>query len=252
MSHLNSKQTIATSAIHGWPLPERSPEQREATRERLRIERAREVKAIAKMRRRIERRQSIGNDWDGRSANDNIAWPLAKALLSEKNTDLLKIAMRYRQIEASANSGAELRGASALKGELELDQRTVVRPDGSVAYKGVRLSTSAKSVGDIPARQRVPTNDNSSTNARPIGKPWSGDAAVNDMIDAKPMLTRLHSALGPLVEPFEALAIEGKTYEEVGRMMGSGNKVQAMGAARAMVHLGLITIASVFAKEKLV
>lgn len=211
-----------------------------------------EKQGIAIQKSRLSRRAKIGRDWDGHAANDNIAWPLAKALLAEKNTELLKIAMRYRQIEASANSGAELRGASALKGELEIDQRTVVRHDGSVAYKGARLSKSAKSVGSTPSRQYVATNDNSSTNSRPIGKPWTGDAAVNDMIDAKPLMARLHSALGPLLEPFEALVIDGKTYEEVGRMLGSGNKVQAMGAARAMVHLGLATIAPIVAGMKLV
>lgn len=243
---------MATSAIHGCPLAEREPEERKAARERVRLRRALEVKAIAKEKRRINKRQSVGDGWDGRAANNNIAWPLAKALLAEKNTDLLKIAMRYRQVEASANGGAELRGTSSLKGELEIDQRTVVRPDGSIAYKGVRMSMSAKAIGDTPARHYYATNDNSASSSRPIGKPWTGDAAVNEMIDAKPLMVQLHAALGPLVELFEALVIEGKTYEEVGRALGSGNKVQAMGAARAMVHLGLATVAPILRHIKLV
>ncbi|MDH0369019.1 hypothetical protein [Brucella anthropi] len=248
MSHLNSKPTIATSAIHGWPLPERSPAQREATRERLRTERAREVKAIAKMRRRIERRQSIGNDWDGRAANDNIAWPLATALIREGNTDLLKYAMMYRRIHTAAKSNALLGGSSVSLGEgMALDRHIHVRPNGSIAYKHVRQSTAASV--DIPAKRATVTDsetqlssEKSETGYTNIPKQWKGDFPVNEMIDAQRKISRLQSALGYLCEPFELACIDGRTYAEVGAAINGGSVAIATGAGRALVHAALVTL----------
>ena len=248
MSHLNSKPTIATSAIHGWTLPERSPEQREATRERLRLERAREVKAITKMRRRIERRQSIGNDWDGRAANDNIAWPLAVALVKEGNTELLKYAMMYRRIHTAAKSNALLGGSAVSLGDgMALDRHIHVKSNGSIAYKHVRQSTAASV--DIPAQRKSITDaetqlssDKSESGYTGIPKPWRGDVSVNEMIDAKQKLPRLQSALGYLCEPFELACIDGKTLAEVGATVGVSNRSGAQGAGRALVHTALITL----------
>ncbi len=254
MSHLNSKPIIATSAIHGWPLPERSPEQRDDTRERLRIERAREVKAIAKMRRRIERRQSIGNDWDGRAANDNIAWPLATALIREGNTELLKYAMMYRRIHAAAKSNALLGGTSIALGEgMALDRHIHVRPNGSIAYKHIRQSTAASV--DIPARRATVTDsetqlssEKSESGYTNVPKPWRGDVPVNEMIDAQRKISRLQSALGYLCEPFEMACIDGKTYAEVGTILDIGHKATATGAGRALVHTALITLRDMLGK----
>jgi len=254
MSHLNFKATIATSAIHGWPLTERSPEQREATRERLRTERAREVKAIAKMRRRIERRQSIGNDWDGRAANENIAWPLATALIREGNTDLLKYAMMYRRIHTAAKSNALLGGSSVSLGEgMALDRHIHVRPNGSIAYKHVRQSTAASV--DIPAKRATVTDseaqlssEKSETGYTNVPKPWRGDVPVNEMIDAQHKISRLQSALGYLCEPFEMACIDGKTYAEVGAILDISHKATATGAGRALVHTAIITLRDVIGK----
>ncbi|MEJ5026357.1 hypothetical protein [Brucella anthropi] len=248
MSYLNSKPTLSSSAIHGWPLPERNPEQREATRERLRIERAREAKAIAKMRRRIERRQSIGNDWDGRAANDNLAWPLAVALIREGNTDLLKYAMMYRRIHTAAKSNALLGGSSVSLGEgMALDRHIHVRPNGSIAYKHVRQSAAASV--DIPARRATVTDseaqlssEKSESGYTNVPKPWRGDVPVNEMIDAQRKISRLQSALGYLCEPFELACIDGKTLAEVGATVGVSNRSGAQGAGRALVHTALITL----------
>ncbi|MFC0245808.1 hypothetical protein ACFOLL_12680 [Falsochrobactrum ovis] len=245
---------LATSAIHGVPLPERTPEQREATRERLRIERAREVKAIAKQKRRISRRQSIGKDWDGRAANDNIAWPLATALIREGNTELLKYAMMYRRIHTAATSNAVLGGSSVTMGDgMALDRHIHVRSNGSIAYKHVRQSTAASV--DIPAKHATVTdsetqitsgkNESGYTN---VPKQWRGDVPVNEMIDARHKLGRLQSALGYLCEPFELACIDGRTYAEVGVAIIGGSVAIATGAGRALVHTALVTLRDIFGR----
>jgi len=245
------KPTIATTAIHGWHMPERTSDERQTARERIRVERAREVKALTKMRRRIEKRQSIGNDWDGRAANENIAWPLATALIKEGNTDLLKYAMMYRRIHMAAKSNAFLGGSSVTLGDgMAIDRHIHVRPNGSIAYKHVRQSTAASI--DIPSRKKSITesetqlsSDKSESGYTNVPKLWKGDVPVNDMIDAKHKLGRLQSALGYLCEPFELACIDGKTLKDVGEAAGIGNKNAAMGAGRALVHTALITLRDV-------
>ncbi|WP_435655011.1 hypothetical protein [Brucella pituitosa] len=248
MTQLNLKPHIMTSAIHGSHSPERAPEQRQAAREQMRLERAREVKALAKLRRRINKRQGIGSDWDGRAANDNIAWPLATALIREGNTDLLKYAMMYRRIYTAAKSNALLGGATVTLGEgMALDRHIHVRPNGSIAYKHVRQSTAASV--DIPSRKKSITDsetqltsDKSESGYTNVPKPWKGDAPVNDMIDAKRKLAKLQSALGYLCEPFELACIDGKTYAEVGATLDIVHKHAATGAGRALIHTSLLTL----------
>lgn len=248
MFNFNLNPRIMTSAIHGSHSPERSPAQRQASRERIRLERAREVKVLAKLRRGINKRQGIGSDWDGRAANDNIAWPLATALIKEGNTDLLKYAMFYRRIHTAAKSNALLGGSTVTLGEgMALDRHIHVRPNGSIAYKHVRQSKAASI--DIPSRKKSITDsetqlssDKSESGYTNVPKPWKGDAPVNDMIDAKHQLSRLQSALGYLCEPFELACIDGKTLGEVGNAVGIANRAGSMGAGRAMVHMALITL----------
>lgn len=248
MTQLNLKPHIATSAIHGTHMPERTPEQRQAARDRIPVERAREVKALAKLRRRINKRQGIGSDWDGRAANDNIAWPLATALIREGNTDLLKYAMMYRRIHTAAKSNAVLGGSSVTLGEgIALDRHIHVRPNGSVAYEHVRQSKAASV--DIPSRKKSVTDsetqlssEKSESGYTNVPKPWRGDVPVNEMIDAQHKLCRLRSALGYLCEPFELACIDGKTYAEVGAATIGGSVAIATGAGRANVHIALITL----------
>ena len=250
MSNISTR--LASSAIHGAPMTERTPGQREATRERLRVERARKVKAIAKQKRRIAKRQAIGDGWDGRAANDNIAWPLATALIKEGNTDLLKYAMLYRRIHADAKSNAMLGGSNVTIGDgMALDRHIHVRPDGSVAYKHVRQSTAADK--DIPSRKKAITDseaqltsDKAESGYTSVPKPWKGDAAVNSKIDAQRKLGRLQSALGHLCEPFELACVDGKTLAEVGETIGIVNRSGAQGAGRALVHTALITLRDIF------
>lgn len=210
--------------------------------ERARLSIKQDSKAIVRISRRIAKRQAIGNDWDG-AANDNYEWPMAKALLAEKNHDLLRYALAYRKIEGNANSESQLGGTDPEPELMQLDQRTWVDPrTGETKYKGVRKLTSMEYTGkEVPGRSKVDPLQVKKP-AKPIPKPWAGDAKVIDMIDDRKKYAKLQVALGPLVGPFESACLYGATLETVGRELGVGNKSQAMGAARALIHMALICV----------
>lgn len=199
-------------------------------------------------KKRLAIRAKIGSGWDGRAANDNIAWPLATALIKEGNTELLKYAMLYRKIHDTAKSGSLLGGSSPQLGNgVSLDQRQWIKPNGEIAYKGVRKV--AKVVDEGQGKRKIQTDaegqltsgkqDSGYTN---VPKEWNGDVPVNNRMDAERRLHRLQSLLGHLCEPFELACIDGKTLEEVGNAAGIKNKNGAMGAGRALVHTALVTL----------
>lgn len=194
---------------------------------------------LSRITKRIAKRQSIGDGWDGKPDTESMGWPLAKALLAEGNHDLLKYAMRYRQIELSANNEAVLGGKSTAGEAIQIDQKTWVRPDGSVAYLGERKLTAAKYVGDLPHKQMTKANDNTMRVAAPVPKKWTGDDVVIAHMDDMGRLAVLKRALGPLVEPFEAAVVYGATLEAVGRSIGAGSQKGASASGRAVVMMGL-------------
>lgn len=204
-----------------------------------------EREGVHAQKSRLAKRGRVGHDWDGEAANDNIAWPLATALIKEKNTELLKYAMAYRRTYQAAKSEATLGGTSvSVRDDMSLDRHTVIRADGRIAYKHVRQRTAAEV--DIPAKRYVaPFADedcDEQRNSVRIPKPWKGDEPVNNMIDAQRELARLQSALGHLCEPFELACIDGRTLQEVGNSVGTANRAGAMGAGRAIVHMALVTL----------
>lgn len=199
------------------------------------------AEAVHAEKSRLALRASIGKDWDGKADNDNaVNWPLARALVREGNTELLKVAMRYRRLYDQAKSEATLGGSGVAVGDgISLDQYVKTHETGDVEYKGTRKSKAADV--DIPARMKIPAGGMSSTNVSSVPKPWNGDAPVNDMIDAKAKLARIQERLGYLCEPLELAVVDGRTLEEVGNSIGVANRGGAMAAGRAIVHMGLIT-----------
>lgn len=198
-----------------------------------------EWQACHEHKARLAIRHNIGKDWDGKAANDNIAWPLAKALLAEGNKELLKYAIAYRRIYTTAKSEVVL-GGSAPEREMNLEQR-VINSDNETIRKGVRQSTAANH--DIPATRKTPVDPlMPSGNGSSVPKPWNGDAAVNDMIDAKRRLAALQERLGHLADPLEMAVVDGATLEAVGNACGIANRAGSMGAGRAIVHMGLATV----------
>ncbi|WP_033054160.1 hypothetical protein [Sinorhizobium meliloti] len=208
---------------------------------------------------RLAKMAKKGADWDGTAANDNIAWPLATALIREGNTELLKAAMAYRKIHDEAHSGALLGGRTASIGDgMALDRYSYIRPNGTVTYARPRQKKSADI--DIPAKRYVsPPSydqvDHSSeevkvSNWSNVPKPYKGDEPVNRKIDAQGRLVELRGRLGVLAEPFELSVIDGATYREVGNAAGIANKAGAEGAGRALVHSALIAVRDMLGEIK--
>ncbi|MBX4941162.1 hypothetical protein [Rhizobium binae] len=200
---------------------------------------------------RLAIRAQKGKDWDGTAANDNIAWPLATALIREGNTELLKAAMYYRKIHDTAKSNALLGGRTASIGDgMALDRYSYVRPNGTVTYARPRQKKSADV--DIPARQYTapPSYDNvviaseeiKVSNWSNIPKPYKGDEPVNNMIDAQARLVQLRQRLGVLAEPLEMAVVDGATYQAVGNASGIADRNGSIAAGRAIVHMALVSI----------
>lgn len=193
---------------------------------------------------RLAYRAKKGADYDG-AANDNINWPLATSLIREGNTELLKAAMAYRRIHDTAKSEAVLGGTSAPLGAgMSLDQRTHIKPNGSIAYKGARKVDYVEGQATMKVPPYAREDDGVERNVVRIPKQWNGDKPVNDMIDAQNKLEELRRVVGPLVEPLEMAVIDGETYQTIGNSLGVANRAGALGAGRATVHMALVAVRS--------
>lgn len=195
-------------------------------------------------RSRLAVRAKIGKDWDGKAANDNIAWPLAKALLAEGNKELLKYAIAYRRIYDAAKSEAVLGGKSIGAESVNMTYARYLyeeKESGEIKYGPVKKSVAA-GVAIPPKQKRATDSLESGGSTSSVPKPWNGDASVNDMIDAKVKLEALDAKLGVLREPLELAIIDNKTLQEIGNSAGIANRAGAMGAGRVLVHMGLVTV----------
>ncbi|QKC99194.1 hypothetical protein [Mesorhizobium sp. NZP2298] len=218
-----------------------TPDERAATRLML-AERAEEQKrAMRRFKVRIGKRQAIGKDWDGKADNDNIAWPLAKALLAEGSGDLLAYAMKYRKIYDTAKAEVALGFKATPPPEMTIVHKNRIdESSGRIIYGGEFVLKSAPT--DIPATMKSPTNADSKKNAAPVPKPWNGDMEIINALDARSLLAHLQRRLGLLVEPFEMAVVDCATLAEVGNAAGIANRAGSMGAGRALVHTGLFTV----------
>lgn len=198
--------------------------------------------AVHAEKRRLAARASYGRDWDGKAENDNINWPVGKALLAEGNTELLKYAMRYRQIYDMAKSEVAIGFRGTPSPEMRLVHKNQMdESTGKIRYSG-ELVLRRSSPNEIPATRSTPTNADSKKNAAPVPKPWNGDMEIINAIDARVLLGRMQARLGPIQEPFEMAVVDCATLEQVGNAAGIANRAGAMGAGRALVHVGLLAV----------
>lgn len=205
-------------------------------------------------KRRLAARSKIGADWDGTAANDNIAWPLATALIREGNMELLKAAMYYRKVHDTAKSEAKLGGTSVrIDDGMAIDQRQWVKPNGQVAYKGVRVVANGDP--EISAKRKTPTDSedqiiapNADSGWSSVPKPWKGDDPVNNMLDSQRRLSELRRILGVLVEPCEMAVVDGETYQSIGNAAGVADRSGSIAAGRAIVHMALVSLRSALGK----
>jgi hypothetical protein len=173
--------------------------------------------------------------------NDNeavVLWPLGKALRTDEHRRLLKAAAVYRRLYELANATGVLRGSDIGDVIYRLDQRTWVRPDGEIVYKGARMITS----GDPDPL--APTHS-SGGEKKPVAKKWNGDTALIARMDARPHLAEIETRVGPLLQPVEQAALGGWTLEAIGRReAGYADKQRASAVGKALVYRGLAVVAS--------
>ncbi|OVE92247.1 hypothetical protein B7W89_07680 [Agrobacterium tumefaciens] len=203
-----------------------------------------EAKAMKIQTSRIGKRQSKGDGWNG-AANDNVSMPAIRWLLTQKKDEMLKPLLAYIRLDREANSGAELIGNTYTTQDLlQVDQNTWIDPKtGELKYKGERRLTgidftgrehAGKSKADPMQIKKAPAS---------VPKPFMGDKPVIERMDAKPKLERLRTALGPLLEPFEELALYGKKLEAVGWTAGASNERAAMSIGGSILLMGLSCVA---------
>ncbi|WP_284777084.1 hypothetical protein [Agrobacterium sp. lyk4-40-TYG-31] len=232
-------------------------EDRAEGRKRAELRSAEEAKKMAKFRRAIVKRQSIGDPSCVQSRSEDF--PLIEALRREGREELIAVVLRYRRLVAlceaeplkgldysKADGGEVVRETKKMTPEADIDRAAASDwkdvPDGEI-----KVSTKVKkSKGShaIPSRRTVvASNDN--TAAGSVIKTESlhvkiTDEILNEHIDAKPILVELRSSLGPLVEPFEAAVLGGQTYTEIGKK--SGERTQPSVAGRAVVGTAIAFI----------
>jgi hypothetical protein len=232
-------------------------EERAAGRERAAAKAAIERRAIAKMRKKFEKRQSIGDPNCRPSENEDF--PLLAVLRRDRRDDLIVAALAYRQLVALCES-EPLKGQSydAASG-MEVERRSVLRdgvkevdaaaadgfkrnsvPGGEIEYRSeIKRSKGAY---NLPARRilaAVVANDGDPIvgRTRSLHTKLSADT-LTDYIDKKPVLAKIRAALGGLQDPLEDAVLGGRTMQRIGEDEGfSGSAAPSVG--KGLVYRGL-------------
>lgn len=246
----------------------RTPEERAADRERAAAKAAIEMRAIAKMRRKFEKRQSIGDP--NCRPSENEAFPLLAVLRRDRRDDLIKAALAYRQLVALCES-EPLKGQSydAANG-MAVERRSVLRdgveevdaaaaagfrgnsvPGGEIKYRSeIKRSKGAY---NLPARRKL------AAVAKHDGDPIVGQTqslhtklntdTLADYIDRKPVLTKIRAALGGLQDPLEDAVLGGRTMQRIGEDEGFSGSA-APSAGKGLVYRGLAVLDSFLGANK--
>lgn len=202
-----------------------------------------ESRVLNRHRRYLKRRQDVGNDRT--PANDNrepMSWPLLAKLRRDGRHDDAEFVEAYRSLVALMECDP-LQGQDVSRSDgMSVEERSTITDDdvdkahqaewpsdtvkgGDLVPKGVRQLT--KSCGTT-ARKK-PANDNAIDIVQSMAVKFN-ETTLIAQIDCKGWIPRLHSAMGPLVQPFEDAALGGMTMAEVGESRGfSGKPAEAVG-----------------------
>lgn len=233
-----------------------TPKERAQTRERVGEINARTNKAMAKERRRISKRQAIGDPNCVQSRDEDF--PLMAVLRRDGLNDAIRVVIAYRRLVALC-AAEPLKGQSIGNVEaagLNVEYRSVMRdgvaevnaahkagyvngvPGGEIEYDG-RMRKS-KGVYDIPATRKT----SGTVDDAPVLRTESlhiklTEDVLLERIDALPRLMRIRSALGPLVDPFEDAVLGGQTLGAIGKAAGMvGRSAEIGGKALVMQAIG--------------
>lgn len=209
---------------------------------------------------KIVKRQSIGEGYVV-PENDNDAWPLqseAEAwplrdqLQRDGNTELLRVAERYRAIYDAVHLPVELIGTVG-DDTYSVEQKHARQPNGAIKRNGIKrarkrqplVTDGASRVYAMDEGVRDEMLSGTGTWKRkptsPIARRWTGDERLHARIDSEPVLWWLQGALGPLVEVFENAVVHRMSFTEIGRGKG-GNTASSAPIGRAYVMDGLAVV----------
>lgn len=234
-------------------------EDRAAGRQRAELKSAEEAKKMAKVRRAIVKRQSIGDPACVQSRGEDF--PLLEALRRDEREDLIAVVLRYRRLVAlceaeplkgldysKADGGEVVRETKNLTPEADIDAAKDSNwkdmPDGEIKVT-TKIKKSRGSYASAAKRTIVAANDNVASGS--VIKSESlhvkiTDEILNEHIDAKPILAELRNALGPLVEPFEDAVLGGRSYTDVGKASGEDGRPSVAGKAIVGMACGTISV----------
>ncbi len=234
-------------------------QERAAGRERAKSKAADEARKLAKVRRAIVKRQSIGDPSCRQSEGEDF--PLLEALRRDEREDLVAVVLRYRRLVAlceaeplkgldysKADGGEVVRETKRLTPEADID-RAAASDWKEIPSGEIKISTKVKkskgSHSIPPRRTVVAANDNVASGS--VIKTESlhvkiTDEILNEHIDAKPILVELRSSLGPLVEPFEDAVLGGQSYSEIGKRRGEVLKPAVAGRALVGMAIGTVSV----------
>lgn len=243
-------------------------EEREAARERAAALAVAERKAIAKMRKKFEKRQSIGDPNCRLSENEDF--PLLAVLRRDRQADLIAAALAYRQLVALCES-EPLKGQSydAAAG-MAVERRSFLRdgvkeveaaaadgfegksvPGGEIKYRSeIKRSKGAFA---LPAKRALPATavldgDPIVGRTQSLHTKLSADTLA-DYIDKKPVLTKIRAALGGLQDPLEDAVLGGRTMQRIGEDEGFSGSAAAS-AGKALVYRGLVILEGFLGSQK--
>jgi len=245
-----------------------TPEERAAGRQRAAVKAEAERRAITKMRRKINKRQAIG-DPDCRPS-ENEDFPLLAVLRRDRRSDLVVAALSYRQLVALCES-EPLKGQSyeAANG-MAVERRSFLRdgvaeveaaaaegfkgqiiPGGEIVYRSeIKRSKGAY---DLPGKRKLAAEGKNDGDpivgrTRSLSTKLTVDTLA-DYIDKKPVLTKIRAALGGLQDPLEDAVLGGRTMQRIGEDEGFRGPAAAS-AGKALVYRGLVILDGFLGSQK--
>ena len=252
-------EPIEEDSTNRLPKRRSTPEERESGRAAASARAKEEKRRMAKVRKSIVKRQSIGDP--SCRPSEAEAFPLLEALRREGKEDAIATVIRYRKLVAlceaeplkgldygKSDGGEIVRETKRLTPEADIDAAHASNwetvPDGEIKHSSkVKKSKGAHA---IPAKRVVVAANDNLPQSHVIRTESLHmkvtDEVLNAQIDAKPILSELRSALGPLVEPFEDAVLGGQSYSDIGRHQGEDLKPAVSGRTLVGLAIGTVSV----------
>jgi hypothetical protein len=220
---------------------------------------AREARAMAKQRRRVKKRQGTGDPDIVHSRDEDF--PLLAVLRRDKLETAVHAVLAYRQLVALC-AAEPLKGVAYGDGSAQgvnIEYRSKLN-DGVAeveaaargGFKGAKVDGGEIEYGgqvkkhrgahSVPARRHLAVGvsdggDAINTRTESLHIKVTEDVLL-DRIDKFPILMRIRSALGSLVDPFEDAVLGGQKMGDIGKASGFAGRAAEI-AGKALVLQGV-------------